>query len=565
MATKLHLKTFVAAFVGAALLLVLLASGAEGATQEAVDESAGAGPHVAGELLVTYESGVDTAASEELPEETAGEVEEELPELDTQVIEFPQVKNRPSEDQRERLLQQKREELQSDPAVQSVSYNYVYKGFYEGPYTPNDPRFGAQYGLESIEAPRAWGAVRGEGVDIAIVDTGISNAHPDLEGKISAQANCVNESKEDLSCVEGPGSAEDDNGHGTEVAGVAAAATGNGKGIAGTCPDCRLLVAKSLSGSNTGKASDIAGGIVWSTDEGAEVINLSLGAEGVDSPPIEKAINRARKKGAVVVAAAGNFGRGSGKVYPAAYRGVVAVAATNRSDRRAPFSSTGGWVDVAAPGVGVLTTKYRTGYGRSDGTSLSSPYVAGVAGMLAAQGRSEDGIRRKISSTAVDRGPRGKDAFYGHGLVDAAAAVGVRNTRPRVQRPRPVPGSQIKQRRPTITALVKDRETDLKKSDIALVLDGRKRAAFSYNTKRDRLSYRPAGKLAPDKHEVRIVVRDEQGKRAVRKWTFQIRAPQTPKATGGRFGGNGPFSTIRDPRFPFNVLPEDPIFDTVRS
>lgn len=554
MATNLQLRIFLMGLVGALLALIFLMSDASGTTQEEVDQSSVAAPHAAGELLVVYESGTGNAAAEKLPKETNGEIEEEIPELDTQVVEFPKIKEKPSENQRERLLRLKKEKLKKNPAVQSVSYNFIYKAA----YTPNDDKFQSQYGLKKIKAPRAWNEASGRGVDIAVVDSGVSNSHPDLRRKISAQANCTGESED---CMSGPGTAEDGTGHGTFVAGVAVASTNNREGIAGACPDCRLLAAKVLKANGEGTASDVAKGINWASNNGAEIINLSLAPVDprfvADSPPIKKAINKARRKGAVTVAAAGNFGKGSVKIYPAAYKNVVAVAATDRSNQRASFSSTGRWVDVAAPGVGVLSTKYRTGYGRFDGTSLSSPYVAGVAGLLAAQGRSANEIRRRINSTAVDLGPRGKDASYGHGLVDAAAAVGIRNTRPKIQRPRPTPGSRVKNRRPNISAIVRDSETSLRKKNLTFILDGRKRGAFKYNATGGRLSYKPAGKLAFGRHKVKVVVRDGQGKKAIREWTFKVKTPK-PR-------NDGPLAIFDRPGYPFNFLSEDPVFDAVRN
>ena len=542
---RLQLKVLVAGLLGALLALGLLVSSARGTVQEQVDESAGIAPHAAGELLVTYESGVGSATAEELPGETGGEIEEEIPEIETQVIEFPEVKAGPTESQREQLLRDKKQELKKDPGVESVSYNYIY----EAAYTPNDVRFGEQYGLQKIRAPLAWGKVRGGGVDIAIVDSGISDDHPDLERKISAEADCINDSAEDLGCVEGRGEAGDESGHGTKVSGVAAAGTNNKEGIAGTCPNCKILAAKSLNADLLGTASDIAGGITWATNEGAEVINLSLAAEEADSPQIKRSINRARKAGAVVVAAAGNYGKNSKTVYPAAYRDVIAVAATDRNDRRAKNSSTGDWVDVTAPGVGILSTNGSSGYKKDGGTSYSSPFVAGVAGLLAAQGRSPNEIRRRINSTARDLGPRGKDEEYGRGLVDAAAAVGVRNKKPRVQRLNPGPGSSLRNRTPRIKALVRDEETDLKKSDLTFVLDGNRKTSFRYDPNSDRLSYSTRRKLAPGRHSVRVTARDARGAKTVRAWGFYVKAPpESRSSTNTRQKGSGQndaLSTIR--------------------
>ena len=556
-----HTRVLLAAVFGALLSLMLVSRGAWGVPPEEIDEAPEGASYVAGELLVVYETDVPGAAAEEVPEASGGEVEEAIPEIDAQLIEFPGVKDEPTERRREKLLNRKREQLEQEPGVESVSLNYIYKGS----FTPNDPLFGDQYALTTIRAPRAWDRVLGNGVDIAVVDTGIDNRHPDLGSKVSKQRNFV-----------GPtatASAQDDNGHGTSVAGVAAAVTNNDTGVAGACPDCRLLVAKSLDASNSGTVQDVAEGITWAADNGAEVINLSLGAVGADAPAVERAITRAVRKGIVVVAAAGNEGTND-PVYPAAYSNVISVAATDQNNRRARFSSYGNTIDVAAPGVQILTTDIQGGtppgfdpgdYVSVDGTSYSSSFTAGVAGLLAAQGRSATKIRDRIERTARDLGPAGRDNLYGHGLINAAAAVRSRaqppNTAPRISAPRPKPGSTTKKRRPAIIALVRDRETDLRKRNITLILDGKKKGAFRYRANRDRLSYKPAGNLAPGRHTVRVIVRDGQGKKSSRKWRFKVKAPN-----GGNSRSNdGPFSSIRDPGFPFNVLPNDQIFDLVRK
>jgi subtilisin family serine protease len=256
----------------------------------------------------------------------------------------------------------------------------------------------------------------------------------------------------------------------------------------------------------------------------------------------------------VTVAAAGNYGGNSRTVYPAAYGGVIAVAATDRNNRRVPNSSVGDWVDIAAPGAGILSTKRLARYGTASGTSFSSPFVAGVAGLLSAQGRSEGEIRRRMSSTAVDLGPAGKDEKYGRGLVDAAASVGVRNTKPRIKSPRPAPGSTVRDRTPRIAAVVRDKETDLKRSDLTFVLDGNEKTSFRYDVNRDSLSYTPGRKLAPGRHSVKVMVRDGQGLKAARRWSFKVKPDR-----------NEARSILDKPGYPFNILPNNPIFDRFKD
>lgn len=533
---------------GTLLSLTLLATSGKGITQEQVDHDPQGAPYVAGELLVTYTTAEAPAATtESVPEEVDGEIKEEIPQLDTQLLEFPEVKEEPSEESREDLLEQKKEDLAQDPAVESVSFNYIF----EGAQVPNDPQFKDQYGLRKPGFHWAWDEVRGNGVDIAIIDTGIAASHPDLQGKVIDQRNSVGDKES--------GVAADNNGHGTLVAGVAAAVTDNREGVAGACPECRILAAKVLDSNGRGTAADVTDGIVWATDNGAEIINLSFSAVGADVPTVKKAINDATDRGVVVVASSGNTGRNE-RVYPAAYSNVIAVGASNAKDQRASFSTFGGWVDVVAPGVGILSTKRPTGYGEGNGTSFSTSYVSGLAGLLAAQKHSASEIRSRIEGTAVDLGTKGKDRFYGYGRVDAAAAVGVErpppNTAPRITAPKPRPGSKIKNRKPTMRAVVRDSETDLKRSHISLFVDKRNKKGFRYNRKTDMLTYAPPNKLATGRHSVKIVARDEQGRKTTKSWTFRVEEGKRASQSAGKrspYGQGFPFRHLPK-RFPFNII-----------
>lgn len=526
-------------------------------TAQKVDEDPEGNPYVAGELIVVYESGVETKAAEELPEEVEGEVEEELPAVDAQVIEFPEVKQEGSEAEREQDLQQKKEALERQPGVVAADYNYLRAAS----FVPDDPRFEAQYGLDKIGAPQAWNRTPGDpNVRISIVDTGIDVGHPDLGSKVVAQRSFV-----------GPvesSSGQDNAGHGTAVAGVAAAITDNARGVAGTCPDCSLMAAKVGNKLRSISAKDEIEGINWSTDNGADVINISLGGAGAIEAE-KRAVDRARSEGIVVVAAAGNEDTNEPS-YPAAYPSAISVAATNRNDRKADFSNFGRTIDVAAPGVDILTTDIRRGdgfgsgnYSDPSGTSFSSPFAAGVAGLLVAQGRSADEVRSRLESTAEDIGPGGKDSYYGNGRIDAAAAVGavaqtpppegLPNTAPKIKAGRPGPGAEIKDRKPTIRATVKDAQTDLEKSDITLTFDGKETGEFGYSGGRDRLSYEPSGKLDPGRHSVKIVARDEQGRTTTEKWSFRAEEPRGDPTTNVQFGLGFPFSDLPG-EFPFGMF-----------
>jgi thermitase len=393
-----------ASLLGAALLLLL--SSTARAEPVAVDRSPAGAPYAAGELVVTYEEAASDRAIESLDEQAGAEVEEDLPELDARLLAFPEVKSDPSRDSREQDLEQIKEDLAQDPAVESVEYNYLGRLA----YTPDDPKFRYQWGLRKPGFQDAWSRTRGSGVDVAVVDTGAAVGHVDLRRKVAEARDIVNDD----------GTVRDLSGHGTHVAGIVAARTDNRKGVAGGCPNCKLLVAKVFDGKNTGTVARFAEGIRWSADHGAEVINLSF-VHPLPSTVEKNAIDYARNKGAVVVAAAGNKDTND-PTYPAASPGVIAVAATNKDDKRASFSNYGNWVDVAAPGVKILSTIPR-GYASWSGTSMATPHVSALAALLASQGRSRENIEDRITSTTVDLGPNGRDPYYGAGRISADRAV----------------------------------------------------------------------------------------------------------------------------------------------
>ena len=251
--------------------------------------------------------------------------------------------------------------------------------------TTNDPYTSKQWGLSKIRASdpgeSAWNYSHGTpDVLLAVLDTGIDQNHTDLIGKIAKNRNCSNSSTVD-----------DRYGHGTHVAGIAAAATNNSKGVAGTGYNVRLINAKGLGDNGSGYYSWIANCLIWAADNDASVINLSLG--GVSSSQIlEDAVNYAWNKGVVVVAAAGNS-NSSSPSYPAYYSNAVAVAATDSNDQKAPFSNYGHWVDIAAPGVSIYSTapnhtnKLKIyNYAYLSGTSMATPFVSGLAALLKSAG-----------------------------------------------------------------------------------------------------------------------------------------------------------------------------------
>lgn len=282
--------------------------------------------------------------------------------------------------------------------------------------TPNDPSFSSQWGLTKIQSPGAWDVTHGaSNVDIAIIDTGINYTHPDLVAKISASVNCTVSS----SCPSM--NTTDPDGHGTHVAGIAGALTNNSIGVAGTAWEARLMSVKALDDFGSGYYSWIANAIYWATDNGAEVINMSLGGSS-SSDTLRNAVDYAWNHGVVVVAAAGNSGRNRAS-YPAYYSNAIAVAATDQNDKKASFSNYGSWVDLAAPGVFILST-YHGGYDYLSGTSMSTPFASGLAALLKGQnpGWNNSQIRNQIEQTADTIS--GTGSYWTHGRINACSAVG---------------------------------------------------------------------------------------------------------------------------------------------
>ena len=392
-----------------ASLLLSLGTGARGdTTTPNADRDPTGKPYVAGELLVAYKPGTSENAEQAVVRGSGGRTARHLS-GEIRLVSFPHV-GRKEPAARERALQDKLEDLRHDPGVAAADYNYIRTAS----FLPNDPRFGGQWGLKKAAFPGAWDYARGAGARIAIIDSGIAQTHPDI-GKISAQKDYVGDDAV----------ANDPYGHGTHVAGIAAALTNNDRGVAGGCPRCELLVARVLNENGDGTDADIIDSIGWSVRNGADVINFSFGA-GEKSSVLETRINSASANGAVIVAAAGNeglTGQPTRPQYPAAFGNVIAVSATNENDGLAGFSSRGSWVDLAAPGTSILSTGAGGGYYGESGTSEAAPFVSALAGLLASQGKTASEIRQRMQSRATDLGAPGVDPNFGHGRINARAAV----------------------------------------------------------------------------------------------------------------------------------------------
>lgn len=270
------------------------------------------------------------------------------------------------------------------------------------------------YGVDRVDAEVAHtNGATGNGADIAIIDTGIDSTHPDLQANLGEGTAFVASEDQPLW--------QDDNGHGTHVAGIADAID-NSQGVVGVATEATLHAVKVLSGAGIGLTSDVAKGIEYTADQGWDVGNLSLG--GDEAEVLKDAVEYASSKGVLLVGAAGNDGPCSDCVtYPAAYHECIAVSATDHTDTLAEFSSTGPAVELAAPGVDILSTYLGGNYTELSGTSMACPHVSGAGGLLMATGETNTKVRKQLARAAEDIGLSPTE--QGHGLLDVAAALGL--------------------------------------------------------------------------------------------------------------------------------------------
>jgi thermitase len=363
------------------------------------DDPAAGSDFLTQQILVKFKPDVTLPQVAQIHRQLGGQVKETIPGIGVQVVTVPKGQ-----------AMGKAKAYSSNAMVAYAEPDFVA----EAMGSPDDSWFANQWGMVKIQAPEAWDVTTGSsGISIAILDTGVDLDHPDLANNLISNINFSDSATTD-----------DVYGHGTHVAGIAAAVTNNSIGVAGVGYRCTIMNVKVLSDTGAGAYSWIASGIIWAADNGAEIINLSLGGSS-SSSTLEEAINYVWSKGVVVVAAAGNSGDAT-PFYPAYYTNCIAVAATDANDARASWSNYGDWVDVAAPGASIYSTLKDNGYGYKSGTSMASPHVAGLAALVFTMvadsngnGFLNDEVRSQIQATCDNVGISG----IGTGRINACRAV----------------------------------------------------------------------------------------------------------------------------------------------
>ncbi|HSJ00091.1 MAG TPA: S8 family peptidase, partial [Patescibacteria group bacterium] len=373
------------------------------------------GEVVPGEVIVKFR---DAASAGEVARARALDIAESAGARGSEVPAVASTRGRP--------VDQVLAELRADPAVEYAEPSYRVQLLDDGAVAAvsvNDPMTAGQYSLDRMRVRDAWSLSKGGAGIVAVLDTGVQPDHPDLSGRVLPGRDFVNNDS----------NAADDNGHGTWVAGIIAAKPNDGYGMAGISWSDKILPVKIMNGSGTGTTSALVNGIIWAADNGATVINMSVGGFPY-SQAVQDAVTYAWNKGAVLVGAAGNNNREE-KFYPASMNHVINVSATQPQDEFSHWSSYGPTVDVSAPGSSVLTTNCTAGtcphrgwgsHTYISGTSFATPNVAGVVALIRAKNPtwSPQQVVDRLFATVDDLGYAGWDNRYGRGRVNAYRALG---------------------------------------------------------------------------------------------------------------------------------------------
>lgn len=355
-------------------------------------------------ILVKFKDSVSNERSAKIHQDFGTKVKKKISGINAEVVEIT-------------LGDKVGETVEKFKKLDDVEYaepNYLAQTLLE----PNDPLYSSQWNLNKVSASNAWDDAEGGGGPVAVIDTGVSADHPDLKGEVLSGYNFVSENT----------NTADDHGHGTHVSGIVSASTNNGVGVASVGFKGSILPIKVLDASGSGTYADVASGIIYAANNGARVINLSLGGPS-PSTVLQSAVTYAVNKGSFVVAAAGNSGS-STPLYPAACKGALAITATTSSDSLASFSSYGSNAFAAAPGVSITSTYPGSQYKAMSGTSMATPHVSGLMELALAYGASSnksisgqqliDFIKNssdKVGGYAYDA--NGWNQYFGYGRINA--------------------------------------------------------------------------------------------------------------------------------------------------
>ncbi|HJQ28686.1 MAG TPA: S8 family peptidase [Rubrobacter sp.] len=506
-----------------------------------------------GEIIVTLDQSASQSDLTQLNQQNDASTEEDLPQSKVNVVDLPP----------DLTVSEGIQAYENSPDVAYAEPNFkLYPTA-----TPNDPLFSRMWALNNtgqtggtidadIDAPEQWNTNTGSPLTVvAVIDEGMDINHPDLKANIytnTVEANGDKGVDDDrngyVDDVHGFDFANNDASvydpdpltgkgeeHGTHVAGTIAAVGNNGAGVTGVNWQAKIMPLKFL-GPNGGYTSDAVEALDYAVKNGVKISNNSWGGGG-KSQALQDAIARADSAGHLFVTAAGNGGAdGIGDNndvtpnYPANYpnSNIISVAATDSRDRLAAFSNFGvNTVDLAAPGVSILSTLPGNTYGNYSGTSMATPHVTGVAALIKSQNpTADDGAMKAQILQFAEKKPSLKNKVATGGRLNAYATltqqVAADTTDPQITNVRPVPGSKTRDRTPAIKATVKDNRSELMKSDIHLFVDGKERTSFSYDQVGDRLSY-TSTRLSYARHTVKIVADDEAGNTAIQSWRFTVR------------------------------------------